>query len=144
VVPSYYTLSMNFDAAAAGVTRDAFESALVAEGLPVGHYVPSPIPRWERLRTRGYQGPRTIWTEHLARAGVDYSREGYPGCEAKVAKSLDMDWNYIRFDRSRMRRMADVFFKVAENIAALRDWERRQTPAAPAARARPSRREVMG
>jgi perosamine synthetase len=145
-VVSYYTLSMNFDARAAGVKRDTFEKALAAEGVPAGHYVPSPIPYWERLRTRGYRGPRTTWTENLVRAGVDYSREKYPGCEVKVARSLDMDWNYIRPDAARMRRLADIFEKVEENLAPLRDWERREEKRAASRRPAPasrSRRQVL-
>jgi len=127
-VPSYYTLSMNFRPDVAGVHRDTFERALVAEGLPVGHYVPSPIPHWERMRTdRGYRGPRTTWTEQLRRAGVDYRGERYPGAERKIDRSLDMDWNYIRRDAARMRAMADIFAKVEENIDSLRSWERRQS-----------------
>ncbi len=144
VVPSYYTLSMNFRPEAAGVHRDTFERALVAEGLPVGHYVPAPIPHWERMRTdRGYRGPRTTWTEPLRRAGVDYRRERYPGAERKIERSIDMDWNYIRLDALRMRRMADVFAKIEENIDALRAWERRRGAERKTAKARRSRREVI-
>jgi dTDP-4-amino-4,6-dideoxygalactose transaminase len=143
VVPSYYTLSMNFDPERAGVSRDAFEQALAAEGLPAGHYVPAPIPHWERLRTSGYRGPRTVWTENLVRAGVDYRREDYPNCRRKVERSLDMDWNYIRPDAARMRRLADIFAKVEENVGQLRDWERRNRKRSPGRRAARSRREVI-
>ncbi|MBI4603143.1 MAG: aminotransferase class V-fold PLP-dependent enzyme [Planctomycetes bacterium] len=144
-VPSYYTLSMNFDAAAAGVRRETFQKALAAEKVEVGSYVPAPIAHWERLKTHGYAGPKTIWTKHLQAAGADYRSQRFPGCEAKIKKSLDMDWNYIGDDPGRMRRLADVFLKVEEGLPALRDWERRQDRQAPAAarKARPSRREVL-
>ena len=70
--------------------------------------------------------------------------ESYPGCERKIERSLDMDWNYIRPDAARMRRLADVFRKLEEALPALRDWERRERrrPARPG-RARRSRREVI-
>jgi dTDP-4-amino-4,6-dideoxygalactose transaminase len=142
--PGYYTLSMNFSAAAAGISRATYQKALAAEGVEVGFYVPSPIPHWERLRTSGYAGPRTPWTKQLEEAGVDYRAQSFPGCEEKVRKSIDMDWNYIEDVPARMRRLADVFLKVEERLPALRDWERKQEKkAAPARRIRPSRREVL-
>ena len=139
---SYYTLSLNFDSDQAEVARDTFEKALAAEGVPVGHYVPSPIPHWERLRTNGYRGPRTLWMEQLKAAGVDYRGEEYPNAALKITRSLDMDWNYIRVDAERMRRLAEVFAKVEENLPALREWERRQKdqPAKPK-KAQRSRRQ---
>jgi dTDP-4-amino-4,6-dideoxygalactose transaminase len=144
--PSYYTLSMNFDAAAAGIRRETFLKALAAEGVEAGAYVPAPIPHWERLRTSGYIGPKTIWTRHLIQAGVDYRAESFPRCEEKVRKSIDMDWNYIQLVSGRMQRLADVFAKVEEALPALQEWERAQDrKKRPAARrkARPSRREVL-
>jgi dTDP-4-amino-4,6-dideoxygalactose transaminase len=147
VKPGYYTLSMNFDPERAGVRRDTVLKALAAEGVPAGAYVPSPIPHWERLRTRGYRGPKTLWTKHLQAAGVDYRAQSFPGCQEKVRRAVDIDWNYIRWIPARMQRLADVFEKVERNIALLRDWERkeRRSAALPApAKARPSRREVLG
>lgn len=140
---SYYTLSMNFAPEKAGVHRDTFEKALVAEGLPIGHYVPAPIPHWERLRTRGYKGPATPWTAQLKRAGVNYRSEKFPGCETKIERSLDMDWNYLKVSPEKMRRIADIFAKVEENLPALRDWERREKRKKPRRqKAKPTRREV--
>jgi dTDP-4-amino-4,6-dideoxygalactose transaminase len=143
--PSYYTLTMNFAGEGAGIARDTFEKALAAEGLPIGHYVPAPIPRWERLRTdRGYRGPRNPWTDLLRAAGVDYRGQRFPACEWKVAHSLDMDWNYIRPAPEKMRRIADIVLKVEENLPALRDWERRQRRRGGArAKAKPSRRQLL-
>lgn len=143
-VPSYYTLSMNFRAEAAGIRRETLVRALAAEGVDVGSYVPAPIPSWERLRVRGYRGPRTLWTRQLARAGVDYRRESYPGCEAKILKSVDMDWNYMDRKKGRMERLADVFWKLEESLDLLRAWERRSAAGAKRkGRVRPSRREVL-
>ena len=144
VKPSYYTLSTNFDADFAGISRETFFRALAAEGVEASGYVPAPIPRWERLRTRGYQGPKTPWTRQLREAGVDYRALSFPGCELKVRRSVDMDWNYIKRLPGRMQRLADVFSKVEENLDALRDWERREKRRTRAKKARPSRREVLG
>jgi dTDP-4-amino-4,6-dideoxygalactose transaminase len=144
-VVSYYTLSMNFTPEVAGVHRDTFERALVAEGLPVGHYVPSPIAHWERLRTTGYQGPPTPWTAQLKRARASYRKQSFPSCEHKIERALDMDWNYIAVSREKMQRMADIFAKVEENLPALRDWERRtkRHKKKRPPKAKPTRREVL-
>jgi dTDP-4-amino-4,6-dideoxygalactose transaminase len=144
--PSYYTLTMNYSAQNAGVRRETFIRALAAEGVEVGYYVPAPIPYWERMRTRGYKGPKTIWTRNLAAAGADYRARRLPGCEEKVRQSLDMDWNYLKYDPGRMQRLADIFVNVEENLPALRDWERSQDkrPLSKTKRkAHPSRREVL-
>ena len=114
----------------------------------MGSYVPAPIPHWERLRSKGYSGPKAIWTKHLADAGVDYRSQRFPGCEEKVRASLDMDWNYLKLVPGRMERLASVFLKVEENLPVLRDWEQGQGKK-PVVRVlkpniRPSRREVMG
>jgi dTDP-4-amino-4,6-dideoxygalactose transaminase len=144
--PSYYTVTMNFNAPAAGVRRETFIKALAAEGVEVGCYVPAPIPYWERMRPRGYKGPKTIWTRNLAAAGVNYRSQKLPGCEEKVLKSIDMDWNYLKYDPQRMANLADVFGKVEENLGALKDWEASQDKRASKqikGKARPSRREVL-
>lgn len=146
VEPGYYTLSMNFQAEAAGIRRETYLKALAAEGLEVGGYVPSPIPHWERMRTRGYKGPKTLWTKHLQAAKVDYRREAYPGTEEKIAKALDMEWNYIKSVPGRMKRLASIFLRIEENLPALRDWERRQdrrVTKSARGKIRPTRREVL-
>ncbi len=142
-LPGYYTLSMNFNEAC-GVKRETFVKAMAAEGLELGSYVPSPIPHWERLRTRGYRGPKTIWTQHLKDAGVDYRSEQYPGCEEKIAQSMDMDWNYIENVAGRMEKLADIFLKVEENLPELREWEAKNKKRSRRRGAvRPSRRENL-
>lgn len=143
--PSYYTLSMNFDAATAGVRKETFIKALAAEQVEVGSYVPSPIAHWERLRTTGYKGPRTLWTKHLQAAGAHYRDLKFPGTEEKVKKSLDMDWNYIQTVAGRMERLADVFRKVEEALPELGEWERAEDRKGQkgARKIRPSRREVL-
>ena len=146
VNPGYYTLSVNFDAEAAGIRRATYFKALVAEGLEVGGYVPAPIPHWERMRTRGYTGPTNLWTRHLKAAGVNYRREEFPGAAEKIAKSIDMDWNYFKYVPDRMKKLASIFLRLEENLPALRDWERRQdrgTATRGKKKLRPSQREVL-
>ena len=141
---SYYTLSINFQPELAGIHRDTAEKALVAEGLPVGHYVPAPIPHWERMRAHDYAGPPAPWTAQLIRAGVDYRALSFPGTEFKIERSLDMDWNYIKVSREKMRRIADIFTKLEENLPALRDWESKEKRKRKrSAKVKPSRREVL-
>lgn len=146
ILPAYYTLSMNFLPEHAGVQRETIEKAMTAEGVPVGHYVPSCIPHWERLKTRGYKGPRNPWTRQLRDSGVHYRRDSYPGCQHKIDHALDMDWNYIKPSKEKMQRLADIFTKVEENLPALRDWEKSQQGKKRTRRpgkAKPTRREVL-
>ena len=66
-----------------------------------------------------------MWTEALRRAGVDFAAMEVPNCQIKVARSLEMGWNYVRVDDARTRRLASAFHKVEENLDALRAWERK-------------------
>jgi glutaredoxin-related protein len=64
-----------------------------------------------------------MWMETLKRNKVDYSQVEVPNCERKVARSLEMKWNYIDVDEVRIQQLASAFQKVEENLDALRDWE---------------------
>ena len=124
-VPSYHMLTMNFQPEYAGLRRDTYLRALQAEKVGVFAYIPSPITTWRRLQWQSYDGPRVMWTETLRRAGVDYAAMEVPNCQIKVARSLEMGWNYVRVDDARTRRLASAFHKVEENLDALRAWERK-------------------
>ena len=124
-VPSYHMLTMNFQPEYAGLRRDTYLRALQAEKVGVFAYIPSPITTWRRLQWQSYDGPRVMWTETLRRAGVDYAAMEVPNCQIKVARSLEMGWNYVRVDDARTRRLASAFHKVEENLHALRAWERK-------------------
>jgi len=50
-----------------------------------------------------------------------------PRCEAKIARSVEMGWNYTVPDPAGMARIADAFAKIEASLPALRDWERQQT-----------------
>lgn len=122
-VPAYHYLSMNFDHEKAGVSRDTYIAALRAEGIAgATAYVPSPIYKWRRLDPDA-GGPRTMWQENIRRSGRRYADLQLLGCEAKVAHSLELSWNYIVPDEERMKHLAEVFYKLEENLATLREWE---------------------
>jgi dTDP-4-amino-4,6-dideoxygalactose transaminase len=123
-IPAYHMLTMNYVPEVTGVRRDTYIEALRAEGVAIGHYVPSPISQWPRLRWQDYDGPKVMWTETLRQSGIDYARAEVPNCEIKVARSLEMGWNYIDVDEEGMNRMASAFEKVERNLDALREWER--------------------
>ena len=124
--PSYHMLTMNFNPEAAGVQRSAYIKALQAEGIGIFSYVPSPIPTWRRLQWNGYDGPKVMWTEILRQSGIDYSLTEVPNCEMKIARSLEMGWNYVEVNEPKMKQMASAFHKIEKNLDALRDWEAKQ------------------
>ena len=125
-LPSYHMLTMNFQAERVGVSRAAFIKALRAEGVAIGHYVPSPIPTWRRMNWQGYRGPKAMWMKNLRQAKVDYRKLRLPGCQRKIAGSLEMSFNFTRVSRPTMQRIADAFYRVQEHIEDLRTWERTQ------------------
>lgn len=126
--PVYHMLSFNFVPEHAGVRRATYLRALAAEGVSAFAYVPAPIPHWRRLRWQDYDGPPIFWQEQLRRAGIDYAGQDLPNCVTKVARSIEMGWNYIADDPERIDRLAEAFWKVERQLDALRDWERRESP----------------
>jgi dTDP-4-amino-4,6-dideoxygalactose transaminase len=126
--PSYHMLTMNVDAAAAGLAKQTVYQALRAEGVGCFQYIPSPISTWPRLHWQTYDGPKVMWTEPLRQSGIDYRSVRVPHCEQKIARSLELGWNYTVPDAAGMQRLADAFAKVDAQLPALRDWERSQTP----------------
>jgi len=65
-----------------------------------------------------------MWMETLKQHGIDYSQVEVPNCEIKVARSMEMKWNYIDVDETRIQELASAFHKVEENLDVLREWER--------------------
>jgi dTDP-4-amino-4,6-dideoxygalactose transaminase len=122
--PTYHMLTTNYNPDVAGVRRSTYVKALRAEGVAIGPYVPSSISRWSRLQWQDYDGPKVMWTETLRRSGIDYGLAEVPNCEIKVARSLEMSWNYVEVDEDGMNQLASAFEKVEENLDALREWER--------------------
>jgi dTDP-4-amino-4,6-dideoxygalactose transaminase len=134
VKPVYHLLTMNFDAEAAGVSRNTFAAALKAEGMLAFGYVPSPIPDWKRLHWQGYDGPKVSWTAALEKSGIDYRGMALPNCRHRVANSIETRFDFIDPREDMVSRMADVIQKVEANIDALRDYERSHGPVATAKR----------
>jgi len=122
--PVYHMLTMNFQPEAVGLSRDTYLQALRAEGVGIFAYVPSPIPSWNRLHWQTYDGPKVMWTETLRWAEVDYTEVELPNCERKIPCSLEMSWNHTQVNEAGMKRLANAFHKVEENLDALRAWER--------------------
>lgn len=134
VKPVYHLLTMNFDAAAAGVSRNTFAAALKAEGMLAFGYVPSPIPDWKRLHWQGYQGPKVSWTAALEKSGIDYRNMALPNCRHRVANSIETRFDFIDAQEDMVSRMANIIEKVEANIDALRDHERKHGAVAAAKR----------
>lgn len=124
VKPVYHLLTMNFDATAAGVSRNTFAAALKAEGMLAFGYVPSPIPDWKRLHWQGYEGPKVSWLAALEKAGVDYRNMALPNCRHRVANSIETRFDFIDDREDMVNRMASIIEKVESNIDALREYER--------------------
>ena len=121
VLPVYHLITMNFDAEAAGVSRDVFMKALNAEGLLSFAYVPSPIPDWPRLHWQDYAGPKASWLSTLEQAGIDYRDMALPQCRHRVANSIEMRFDYVDDQTAMIERMAEIILKVEANIGELRD-----------------------
>jgi len=119
-----YMVTMNFDAAAAGIAKETFISALQAEGVPAIAYTKTPLHRLERLKP-DTRAPRLMWTENLKRAGVDYASLELPGTEAKVAASIELSWNYVTEDPAAVDELVEGFGKVHDHLDDLREHERR-------------------
>jgi dTDP-4-amino-4,6-dideoxygalactose transaminase len=129
--PVFHIVSLNFEPEHAGVSKETYLAALQAEGAPVFGYVGTPLHRLERMRA-GTRAPRVMWTDRLARSGVDHAALELPGCDHKVARAIEMSWNWIDDDPAAMRRLADCFRKVEENLPRLREHERSEARAAAA------------
>jgi dTDP-4-amino-4,6-dideoxygalactose transaminase len=129
----YHLLTMNFDAEHAGISKQTYIEAVVAEGLRFFAYVPDPAYRWPRLQ-QTYDGPRVTWEDVLRdEAPQDYGSLLLPGVERKVDRGVELVWNYIAPDAERMQRLAEIFLKVEENLPALREHERTTARSASAA-----------
>lgn len=119
----FHMLTLNFDAAHAGVSRDTYIKALQAEGVPAVTYVEKALHKSPRL-SPDWDGPRVMWTESIRRSGTDPTTVELPACEAKVSRSIEVPWNYFREDEALMASMAGAFVKVEEGLEDLRRLEK--------------------
>ncbi|HZN91074.1 MAG TPA: aminotransferase class V-fold PLP-dependent enzyme [Myxococcales bacterium] len=117
---SHHMVTFNYLEERTGVPRAKMLRALQAEGAPVFVYVREALPALKRMRWKGYRGPRPFWMDQLRRAKVDYGRAALPGCERKVARSMEIVWNFYRPDARAMERLAECFHKVGRHLDALR------------------------
>jgi len=125
--PSYHMLTMNFRPEKAGIRRETFSRALAAEGANAWPYVPESIHRWRRLQWKNYDGPVPFWLDSLKKARTRYAAQDLPHCEHKIARALEMGWNnFFRPDPRGMRRTAEAFLKVQDNLTALQEYEEQE------------------
>ena len=122
-----HMLTLNFDPDHAGIARDTYLAALQAEGVPAMTYVERGLHTCPRL-SPAWSGPRVMWTETVRRSGIDPTATELPGCDRKVATSIEIPWNYPEVDEPLMQSLASAFVKVDEGIGALRSLERAGTP----------------
>jgi dTDP-4-amino-4,6-dideoxygalactose transaminase len=122
---TYWMLCFNFDADAAGISKDTYLKALQAEGVPVINYMPTPLHKLDRLSSTT-RAPRVMWTESMRRAlaGGGQLGENLPGCEEKVRRGFEMMFHYVTPAEKTMQSIANAFCKVEEQLPALRDFER--------------------
>ncbi|NLF39024.1 hypothetical protein GX586_06230 [bacterium] len=121
---SFYYSTMNFDPDVAGISRETFCKALIAEGVGAWPYVPDGIHHWRRLQWKAYDGPKPFWLPWLEDAHTDYAALDLPGCDHKVERAIEICLvSYYKPAHSLMKRMAAAFTKVMDNLAALRAHE---------------------
>lgn len=119
----FHMVTLNFDAGHAGVSRDTFLAALNAEGVPAVAYVGNGLHKSPRLSPR-WRGPRVMWTETIRRADLDPTATQLPGCDQKVARSVEIPWNLFEDDARFAASLARAFTKVEEGLEQLRHHER--------------------
>ncbi len=128
VQPSYHMVTLRYDQGkAGGVTRETFAAAMSAEGAGLFTYVRIPIPTWTRMQADSYRGPANPWIAALKRARTRYESSEIPVC-MKLARSSSLQMvfnNYTELEERLMNQFAAAFHKVAENLPALLDWQRR-------------------
>jgi len=124
----YHMVTLNFDERAAGVSRDTYLRALVAEGVPAVSYVERGLHHSPRL-SPDWDGPRVMWTETIRAAGADPTATHLPGCDAKVARSIELPWNYTVVDEGFVRSLAGAFAKLEDCGDELRALEREASAA---------------
>jgi dTDP-4-amino-4,6-dideoxygalactose transaminase len=120
-----HMVTMSFSPERADVGKETYLAALRAEGVPAFEYVRAPLHTLPRLAP-DTKAPRVMWTENLRRHGVDYRELELPGVEAKIARSIELGWNYVEEDPETMAELGDAFVKIEERLDDLRAHERRR------------------
>lgn len=128
--PSYHMATFRYDRAAAkNVARETFILAAQAEGVSCFNYVSTPIPLLRRMNPRKCKDFPPMWNETLERARVKYRKGMWPVAEKLCAKSsLEILFNeMISYEPEHINQMATAMHKIADNLDALREWERERT-----------------
>lgn len=118
-VCAYYMLTLNFDPNKAGFSRDTMLQALNAEGIQAISYVDKPLHQSPRL-SPNWTKPAVMWTETIKRSGLDPTRAQLPGCETKVARSIEIPWNLVAEQPELIDQMIDAFRKIDKHADKLR------------------------
>lgn len=118
----FHMVTMNFDAELAGISRDTMLRALQAEGVAAVGYVAAPLNKSPRLAP-DWSGPRVMWTETMRRSGTDPAAAELPGCEEKVATSIELPWNIVPAQPEYIAQIAEAFEKVNAGIGSLRELD---------------------
>lgn len=95
--------------------KPAILAALQAEGVPAVTYVEKGLHKSPRL-SPAYAGPRVMWTEAIKASGTDPTKMDLPGCDAKVAGSIEIPWNYVERNEELVEDLATAFLKVEEDL----------------------------
>lgn len=119
----FHMLTLRFVPDHAGVSRDLYLKALQAEGVPAVAYVEQGLHVSPRLRP-DWRGPRVMWSETIRRSAVDPTAVELPGCDEKVARSIEIPWNFVQVDERLMESLASALVKLEENLDELRAVER--------------------
>ena len=109
--PVYHLLSFIVDPDRSRFRTAEVLSRLREAGLPVFPYIPVPVHRMKRLRTRDYEGPPVMWHAAIEKSAVDYASLRLPETEKRSKASIEMAWNFIREDRETMRALGSVIRK---------------------------------
>lgn len=123
--PSHYMWTMNFRSEVAGIHRDTFLKAVQAEGLPMANYLSAVIPTSSRLQWKNYRGPRPPWLSNLRRSKVVYRSQDVPNACYKFEHALELLFRFYKPMPKTMDRIADILYKVEDNIDALRAYEKK-------------------
>jgi dTDP-4-amino-4,6-dideoxygalactose transaminase len=113
----FHMVTLNVTNRDAGA-RDRVLRALQAEGVPAVTYVEKGLHKSPRLSPT-YSGPRVMWTETIRASGQDPTKAALPGCDAKVASSFEIPWNYVERNEDLVADIANALEKIERNFSSL-------------------------
>ena len=114
---AYYAMTLTFDAAQAeGVTRDQYQQALAAEGLPLSQTY-DPVYRNPLLNLYD----RTSPIPYRQNVPQDYANLRLPGCEqAKTETALLLMHYHLLAERAYIEQLAEAVRRVNEGLDEVR------------------------